>query len=257
MIKINNLLKTAFNNILYNKKNIIIWKRNLGKTKLVIYYINNFINYHNDKDILCISKNERMSLYLFNHIADFINDKIIKLKKKYINCINNNYITFNTYNNYEYDLYVKKPELIILEDITIYDIVNLRSLLNYIENNYCKIIITSSTYNYKVINYFDYNNDFYINIVPTTNQIKKELLYKPKKLLELNIFIERKEKIKKINEKFFFFKIKTMIEDIKDIKTKPKNKSVGEEFIEWAEKYWALKKNMNKLLIRNSLKSCF
>ena len=200
MIKMNILTDKAFGNIITNKKNIIIWKRNLGKTKLVIYYINNFINYNNDKDILCISSNERMSLYLFNHIADFINDKIVKINKKYINCINNNYINFNTYNNYEHNLYLIKPELIILEDITIYDIVNLRLLLNYIENNYCKIIITSSTYNYKVINFFDYNNDFYINIAPTANQIKKELLYKSKKLLELNIFLERKEKIKKINE---------------------------------------------------------
>ena len=39
-----------------------------------------------------------------------------------------------------------------------------------------------------------------------------------------------------------------MIQDIKDIKPIPKKKSVGEEFIEWAEKYWALKQKYEQVI---------
>ncbi len=210
--------KFAFNKLLKYNKSFVFWTRNTGKTYLMISIIENFVQNNRDKDILFIVNNNTS---INNTRKQFINDVpyfiIEKIGNVTLYLKNNNLLRFcsvdDRFNN---TLYYIKPDLIICDDFYIQDLSDVAQLLYYIDSNKCKCIFTSNNTSIKLVEMFDYKNDFYINIMPYFNdnnesdwntmndlyvkKLKKQLDYKPEELIDYyDIIFQRKQKLKILN----------------------------------------------------------
>ena len=132
-----------------------------------------------------------------NFIIDNTYNYIKKINIKSILFKNDNYIEFLT-DNFEYNLR-KMPDLIIYDDV--YKTNDFLS--NHINQNRsnCKCIFTSSNLNLDTLQFYDYFNDFYVDIIPGLKNIKDKLFYKPEELVSCgNLKFEREEKLRKIKK---------------------------------------------------------
>lgn len=205
------------NKLEQHDKVFIFWEPTMGLSYLLHYYMYKYIHNHNNKDIFVLSHNTQQLLAnrsnMFgdiNHISN--NNCIVNTKKDSIEFINDNYASFYTISQpIEYTLYRFKPDIIIVDDIRTRSMNHLEHLERYIINNKCKIIFTSYDIQIDIINYFDYLNDYYINILPhsynkTTDNgyyedKLRQLSHKPKHLLDYyNTRFEREEKLKRIKK---------------------------------------------------------
>lgn len=187
----------TFNRMLSNDRIFLYWGRRYGKTYLITQYIKHIINNNQSNDILCLSNNKRESKYLMNFIIDQAYFYIKKINTRTIFFKNDNYIEFVT-DNLEYNLR-RMPDFIIYDDIyTTNDF--LSNHINYNRSN-CKCIFTSSNLNLDTLQFYDYFNDFYVDIIPGLKNIENKLFYKPKELVSCgNLVFEREEKLKKIKK---------------------------------------------------------
>lgn len=105
----------TFNKLSTYNKSIIIWSRQIGKSYLIDYYLENYIINNSDKDILFYLHSGSMIKNRMYEFLSNLNNRIIinKIYSKKITCINNNWIYFNEF----------KPDVIgiIRPDLIIFD----------------------------------------------------------------------------------------------------------------------------------------
>jgi len=140
---------------------------------------------------------------------------IDKHRTENISFINNNYLQFCSINqDFAYLFYQLKPSLIIYDEFHVNTVDKLAVVYNYITNKNPKCIFTSTFMDIDVIKLLDFNNDWYINILPTSEitgdlNIESEnykekfklLSYKPDHLLDFfDVIYQRKKKLKILNK---------------------------------------------------------
>jgi hypothetical protein len=212
----------ALNKLLKYQKSFLFWPRQTGKSFTISLFLDYFVNNNHNQNILFISNNK---FYIKNdkdkimrNIGNLILDKH---RSEDINFINDNYLQFVSINqNYEYQLKELTPSLIIFDEFNIDKISSLEKIINYIAgkaefsnlNINPKCIFTSTFIDMKVINLLDYNNDWYINIIPPSKDMNIEFdnykdkvnelsKYKSDELLDYcELLYQRKRKIQKLNK---------------------------------------------------------
>jgi len=210
----------AYKKILKYNNSFIFWTRQAGKTYLLTYFIENFVQNNKDKDILFIVNDERYIRNSRNKILAEISTFVLtKAGTVYLHFINNNILRFSS-TNYRFDttLEYTKPDVIIYDEFIIHDLNKIDLLIKYIEKTKCKCIFTSTYIDIKVINALDYKNNYYINILPFFGQydfspfhrnegydhkkiVYTELSYKSDELLDYrDLAYERMIKLKRLKE---------------------------------------------------------
>lgn len=219
-MKLTTTQKHAYRKLLKYNNSFIFWTRQSGKTYLLTYFIENFVQNNKDKDILFIIDDEKYIRNSKKRILDEISKYVlIKIGNNDIRFINNNFLRFCTINyRFESTLIHTKPDVIIYDEFIIRDLNKIDLLIKYIEISKCKCIFTSTYIDTKVIKALDYKNNYYINILPFFGHydfspfhrnieydhkkiVYTELSYKPDELLDYrDIAYERMIKLKRLNE---------------------------------------------------------
>jgi len=216
----------VFNKYLKYNKCLLFWSRQKGKSYIISHIIENFVKNNHDEDILFFVNSVHNISYSINKIIKNIG-YLISLKNRKKNSfyfINNNHIKFLPINkDYNYDLNILKPSLIIFDEFIVFDDISIFDILiNYIIRNNCKTIFTSTCFDINVIRRLDVKNDFYINVYSddieyhhqviesissrgypdcSLDDLVKKLSYKPKDLLDyMTPNFWRREKLKNLKE---------------------------------------------------------
>lgn len=218
MLELTNIQKNALNKLIKNNESFIFWPRQSGKSRLLVHYIEYLVNNSKDEEIIYVGYDQKNSELFGNKIIYHTPNIIKKYKnKKELSFINNNYITFYTNNgdNLEYLISCLKPTLMLFDDFMFNNKFNsIIPLLSYLK---CKLIFTSNYIDFELIKSLDYNNNFYINIIPQYKEnwihdrnsncyefeklVKENLYYKSSELLDFdNIIFQRDKKLKIINK---------------------------------------------------------
>jgi len=207
----------TYNKILKHQKSFIFWPRQTGKSYILSHYLEQFVNNNKDQDILFISNNKRYFTIDRDRIMKNIGYLTIdKHRTENIYFINNNYLEFCSINqDFAYLFYQFKPSLIIYDEFHVDRTDRLTLVYNYITNNSPKCIFTSTFIDMDVIKLLDFNNDWYINILPTSEMMGDQYLgqvdnykekfkllsYKPDNLLDFfDVIYQRKKKLKLLNK---------------------------------------------------------
>ena len=219
--------ENAFNKLLKHDKVFIFWPRQMGKSYLIDYYLDYFINNNTNERILYFTKKYKYCDNLKNKLARNIN--ILNHTIHSISFKNN--ITLRECkldDSYPYTLRGLTPSLIIFDEFSIRDLsgtdlIRLSDLLYYVNTNKCKIIFLSTHIDMKLVKIMDYYNDYYINIMQNNDvlkninnnpeylsefggfeyekKVKNEFSYKSFELLDFNnLSYQRKCKLKKLKE---------------------------------------------------------
>lgn len=202
----------ALNKFLKYQKSFLFWPRQTGKGFTISLFLDYFVNNNHSQNILFISNKKEYIKNDKNRIMQNIGNLTVdKHRTENLYFINDNYLQFISINqNYSYQLKELNPSLVIFDEFNIDKISNLEAIANYIKINNCKCIFTSTFIDMKVINLLDSNNDWYINIIPPSDDIElyfykdrvKELeKYKSDELLDyMDLIYQRRKKIKKLNK---------------------------------------------------------
>jgi len=195
----------VFNKLLIHNKSFIFWPRQTGKSYLLSFIIEQFVNNNNNKDILFIIDDKNNINISKSRIINDIFSSIKKIRINELELVNDNYITFCPLDkNMNYTLHMLSPLLIIYDEFFIYNLDKLSGLNNYISTHNCKCIFTSTSIDLNVVSLLDHNDDFYINIIPyprlDLKHLLKTLSYKKSELLDyFDLSFIRKIKIEALN----------------------------------------------------------
>ena len=191
----------------------------MGKSLLLSYYIENFVENNNDQDIVFFNDDKKRNAFSKDRLIRDI--RHVTVSKKYIGAYeiafkNENYLRFcSIQESYVHFLFRLKPSLIIYDEFCHKNLNKYNDLFLYLLNNRCKVIFTSTYIDTRVIKLLDYRNDFYINIKRITEDniepkfknydydslIRKELSYKTTELLDFDDTIyQRRKKLKELND---------------------------------------------------------
>jgi superfamily II DNA or RNA helicase len=155
----------AFNKLIKHDNSFIFWPRQIGKSFLLSAYIEYFVNYNNDQDIVFICD---IGKYIDNSKSKLVNDLpylIEKIRKNDIEFINSNYVSFFSFqSDFIQQLYSLKPSLIIYDEFFISknmkEANNFTELFNYMNNSRCKSLFTSTRIDMRIIKALD---NFFFN----------------------------------------------------------------------------------------------
>jgi len=196
----------AFAKIIRNDKSVIIWPRQIGKSYLLYYYIENYIINNSDKKILFFSNDERQADNNKGILLKNINRGLIKINKKNeILFINNNTIKFfSIQENYINALFIIQPDLIIYDEFYYQTLLKIKDISDYVDHNRLKSIFTLSYIDLNLIKILDDKRDCYFNIVLDSDINRsfmiKNFSYKSDELLDYDdIIFQRIRKLKKLN----------------------------------------------------------
>ena len=172
--------RLAFDNILRYNKSMILWPRQMGKSLLLSYYIENFITNNSGQNIIFFDDDKKRNKYSKDTMIHNLNHLLVR--KKYnsryeMSFVNDNNLTFcSIQESYEHNLFRIKPSVIIYDDFYHKDLNKYYYLFSYISKNKCKVIFTSTYIDTRVISALDYNNDFYINIRRITENVEPNFI---------------------------------------------------------------------------------
>lgn len=205
---------SLLNKVIKNDNSLLFWPRQTGKSTLLSYYIENFVENNNNQDIIFFNDDREHNKYSKSKLIHDICNVIVK--KKYTGVYemsfkNENFLTFcSIQESYEHTLFRLKPSIIIYDNFHHKNLNNYRYLFMYLNLNNCKSIFTSNSIDTRVIKALDYKNNYYINIRRNNSSyesynydflIKKELSYKPDELLDFNDTIyQRRKKLQVLNK---------------------------------------------------------
>jgi len=211
--------KYLLNKLHQHDKNIIFWQPGMGVSCILDYFILQYTQKNKNKKIFILSYTRAQSKYrmrqFFRDVDLFSNKNYFtNIKKDKIELVNNNIVNFYLMDqSFEYFLYGTKPDIIIVDDIRFsFNSKKMNIIDIFTHNCNCKVIFTSNKLDLDLIKFFDFNNDFYINIMPYNfngvfvndtyyNDTLKKLSYKPKHLLDFyNTRFEREEKLKRLKK---------------------------------------------------------
>lgn len=204
----------TFSKLLKHQKSFLFWPRQTGKSFTISLFLDYFVKNNNVQNILFISNKKRyISVNRDRILKNIGNLTVDKHRSDNLYFINNNYLQFISINqDYGYQLKELKPSLIIFDEFNVDRISNLDAIAFYIGFSKCKCIFTSTFMDMKVINLLDNNNDWYISIIPPSNdmniesdnyheKVKELSKYKPDELLDFfDVIYQRKKKLQKLNK---------------------------------------------------------
>ncbi len=210
---------SIFNKLIKFDKSILLCPRQIGKTQILIEFLNYYINNNKDKNILFVVSNSRNIKMLMERIYHQFGSIILNKHRteNFLYLINNNsckILQFSKINLEKLNLF--PPSIIIFDEFDINSNVDDFYIINfYIKYFNCKSIFVSSSshieqnrlqdsgINLDIIKLLDKNNDYFINITYNNIDIEiiKELSYKPYYLLHLNdLQYNRKQKLKNLKD---------------------------------------------------------
>jgi hypothetical protein len=167
-MKLKNYQNDTLRKLIYHDKSFLLWARHTGKSGVLYAYIENYVKYNNDHDIIFFGNYQKNCEHNQTEMLKFFSQSniIIGITKNTIKFINNNALKFHSIgDSYCNDLMYLKPELIIYDEL-FYEKISSKFeiLMNYIYYHNCKCIFTGTKVEFDIIKKIDCKNDYYINI---------------------------------------------------------------------------------------------